>query len=111
MGRGSVADPSHQRDLFRMVGTRGFEPVSAIHARATISPSAHLGRGIALMAGTIMNSGVVVEEDVIVNTGAIVEHDCIIENHVHLATSSPLAGGVGWARTCILERAHWSGKV
>lgn len=72
----------------------GFDLVSAIH------PSAQLGRGVAVDAGTVIMAGAVVNSDttigrnVIINTKASIDHDCTIGDGVHIAPGATLCGTV-----------------
>ena len=68
--------------------------INAIHPRAIIADSVHFKRGIAVMAGAIINPDTVISDHVIINTGATVDHDCIIGDYVHIAPGVHLAGGV-----------------
>lgn len=73
---------------------QGYQLVSAISPRAIISPSATLGRGVAVMAGAIINAETVIEDLAIINTGATVDHDCRIGQAAHIAPQCALAGNV-----------------
>lgn len=72
----------------------GFSLVNAVSPHASISPSAKLGSGIAIMAGAVVNAEAVIGDLTIINTGATVDHDCIIGQAVHLAPQCALAGSV-----------------
>lgn len=72
----------------------GYELVNAISPTAVISPTAMLGNGIAVMAGTIINAASEIGDLTIINTGATVDHDCIIGRAVHIAPQCGLAGTV-----------------
>ena len=73
---------------------QGFHLVNAISPTAVISPSARLGRGIAVMAGVVINAESVVDDLAIINTGATVDHDCRIGRAAHIAPQCALAGNV-----------------
>lgn len=72
----------------------GLGLVTAVH------PSAQLGRGTTVGAGTVVMAGAVINSDsrigrnVIVNTRASVDHDCVVGDGVHLAPGSTLCGTV-----------------
>jgi UDP-perosamine 4-acetyltransferase len=66
----------------------------AVSPAATVSPSAKLGRGVAVMAAAVINADARIGDLAIVNSGAIVEHDCQIGVGAHLAPGSVVAGGV-----------------
>jgi len=72
----------------------GYELVNAISPRAVISPSARVGRGVAVMAGAVVNAQSQIADLAIINTGALVDHDCRIGQAAHVAPQSALAGCV-----------------
>lgn len=72
----------------------GYELVNAISPRAVVSPSARLGRGIAIMAGAVINADAAIGDLAIINTGATVDHDSIVGSASHIAPQSALAGNV-----------------
>ena len=73
---------------------QGYQLVSAISPHAIVSPSAVLGRGIAIMAGAVLNAESVVKDLAIINTGASIDHDCRIGEAAHVAPHCALAGNV-----------------
>ncbi|WP_299454225.1 acetyltransferase [uncultured Pigmentiphaga sp.] len=83
-----------RRRLAAMVKNLGFRLVNAISPQAVVSPSAHLGEGIAVMAGAVINADTVIGNLVIVNTGACIDHDCHIGDAAHIAPTCGLAGNV-----------------
>jgi UDP-perosamine 4-acetyltransferase len=72
----------------------GFELVNAISPQALISPTARIGKGVAVMAGAVINADSLIDDLVIVNTGATIDHDCHIGAAVHIAPQCGLAGNV-----------------
>ena len=72
----------------------GFNLVNAISPNATISPTVRLGRGIAVMAGAIINADSRIDDLAIINTAATIDHDCVIGRAVHIAPQCALAGNV-----------------
>jgi UDP-perosamine 4-acetyltransferase len=80
------------------MGTRvhalGFDLVNAISPRATISPSARLGRGVAIMAGAVINADAQIGDLAIINTGAGVDHDTFVGRGSHVGPGAAVAGGV-----------------
>jgi len=67
---------------------------NAIHPRSIIAPSAHLGRGILVVAGAIINPDARIGDHAIINTAATVDHDCTVGPYAHLAPGTHLAGNV-----------------
>lgn len=94
IGLGGIGDLGPRMKLYELAIQTGFRMIDVVHPSAVISPSAHWGQGVTVMAGTVINAGAQLGENVIVNTGAIVEHDCVIGNHVHVATGAKLASTV-----------------
>lgn len=90
----AIGDNRARRDAARRVVEAGFRLVNAISARATVSPSARLGHGIAIMAGAVVNAEAHIADGAVVNTGATVDHDCRIGEYAHVAPGVHLAGGV-----------------
>lgn len=72
----------------------GYQLVNAVSPAATVSPSARLGRGVAIMAGAVVNAESQIGDLCIVNTGATVDHDCCLGRAVHIAPQTALAGTV-----------------
>jgi len=70
------------------------EWVSAIHPSAIVSPTATIGTGILLAAGSIVQPSVAVGDHAIINTGASVDHDSVIGACAHIAPGAHLAGNV-----------------
>jgi UDP-perosamine 4-acetyltransferase len=72
----------------------GYELVNAISPYAAISPTCKIGRGVAVMAGAVINSEAVIGDLAIINTGATIDHDCRIGRSVHIGPQCALAGNV-----------------
>jgi sugar O-acyltransferase (sialic acid O-acetyltransferase NeuD family) len=70
------------------------EPVSAVHPRATIARSAGIGRGVAIMAGTVVNCESRIEDFCILNTSSSLDHDCLMETGSSLAPQTVTGGNV-----------------
>lgn len=94
IGLGTIGDIRPRLRVFNQVRHIGFELASAIHPRASVSPSTRIGRGPTIMAGAVINALAVLGDDVIINTGATVDHDCQIGNHVHISAGVNLGGNV-----------------
>ncbi len=72
----------------------GFELVNAISPAATLSPSARLGRGVAIMAGAVINAAADIGDLSIINTGALIDHDVQVGEAAHIAPGCAIAGNV-----------------
>jgi sugar O-acyltransferase (sialic acid O-acetyltransferase NeuD family) len=67
---------------------------TAVHPRATVANSVRLGRGVAVMAGAVVNPDTSLGDHSVINTGATVDHDCIIGEYAHIGPGAHLAGGI-----------------
>lgn len=89
----AIGKNSIREDLQRRAESIGFKLVTVIHPRASVSPSAKIGRGSAIMAGAVVGTAAELGSGVIVNCGAIVDHHCKVEDFGHLGTGAAMAGG------------------
>ena len=85
----------------RLLG-EGFELPNAVHPRATLSPTVQLGRGVAVMAGAVLNADTRVGDFAIVNTGATVDHDCCLGEGCHVAPGCHLSGYIHVGQEALL---------
>lgn len=72
----------------------GFELPAAIGPNCSISPTAKIGRGVAIFGGAVINADAQVDDLAIINTNASVDHDCVVGTAAHVAPGSALAGCV-----------------
>jgi UDP-perosamine 4-acetyltransferase len=79
-----------------------FEIINAISPAATVSASARLGYGIAVMAGAVINAEARVDDFSIINTHSSVDHDCWIGECAHVCPGSTLAGNVRVGRLAFI---------
>ena len=91
---GSVASTIRRQAVFLGFKQSGYSFTTVIHPAAMIAAGVHVGEGVQVMAGAILQPGVSLDDDCIVNSGVIVEHDCRIAAHAHLAPGVTLSGGV-----------------
>jgi UDP-perosamine 4-acetyltransferase len=90
----ALGDNALRQKTAAMLQTLGFELVNAISPAATVSPSAKIGRGVAIMAGAVINADSVIGDCAIINTGAVVDHDAVLGAAVHVGPGCALAGNV-----------------
>ncbi len=76
----------------RAVGTLDLEWVTVVHPFSWVDPTAELGPGTLVCAGSIVQAGARVGAHVVLNTKASVDHDTVVGDFVHIATAH-LAGG------------------
>lgn len=90
----ALGDNSLRLDIGAGLQALGFHLVNAISPRATISPSARLGCGIAVMAGAVINAEAQIGDLAIINTGAGIDHETILGAACHIGPGAAIAGGV-----------------
>ena len=105
----AIGDNRLRLRLLTQVSEVGFKLINAVSPNAVVSPSAMLGRGIAIMAGAVINASAQIGDGAIINTNAGVDHDCRIGSAAHIGPGSALAGNVEIGResflgigTCVL---------
>lgn len=67
---------------------------SLVHPSAQIGKNVKIGRGVAIMAGAIINSDTSIEDFTIINTKASIDHDNKIFNFSSLAPNATTGGNV-----------------
>jgi UDP-perosamine 4-acetyltransferase len=90
----AIGNNRRRRQLLAQISELGFDFINAVSPKAVVSPSATLGRGIAVMAGAVINASARIGDGAIINTNASVDHDCRIGNGAHIGPGSTLAGNV-----------------
>ena len=94
VGLGSTHDTRLRRKLFELGLAQGLTPLSVRHPSAICSDTVEIGRGVQILAGSIVNTEAKLEDNSVVNTGAVIEHHCVLEAHSHVASNATLAGAV-----------------
>jgi UDP-perosamine 4-acetyltransferase len=114
----AIGDNHLRLRLLAQVSEMGFEIINAVSPNAVVSPSATLGRGIAIMAGAIINASAEIGDGAIINTNAAVDHDCRIGSGAHIGPGSALAGKVEVGResflgtgTCVIRGVRIGGRA
>lgn len=59
-----------------------------VHPTAYISPTAKIGRGVAILPNALINSYSVIEDGCIINSGAIIDHDTTICAYTHICVGA-----------------------
>lgn len=90
----AIGDNNLRRKLYQNAVSIGFEPVNIISRYAVISPKAHLGKGICIMPGAVVNVNTVIGDNCIINTRCSLDHDCNIDAHCHIAPGVAVSGFV-----------------
>ena len=72
----------------------GLWPMSVIHPRAIVSPSAVVGRGCYLAPGVVVSSNAKVAPNSILNLNATFGHDAVSGEHMVVNPGAAISGGV-----------------
>lgn len=90
----AVGDNFVRDRLFHQAEAMGWQLSNLIHPKAVLADSVTLGKGVVVMAGTVINPDAVIEDGCIINTGATVDHDDCIGAFSHISVGAHLAGTV-----------------
>jgi sugar O-acyltransferase (sialic acid O-acetyltransferase NeuD family) len=90
----AVGDNRRRSTLTATVIQHGFQLATVVATTARVSPSAQVGPGSAIMHGALVGPRSRIGVGCVVNTAASVDHDCTLEDFVHVAPGSHLAGRV-----------------
>lgn len=91
----AIGNNKIRHEIANWLELHGFAAASPIiHPSAQLGRGAIIGAGTVLMAGSVVNSDTSIGRNSIVNTGAKVDHDCIVGDAVHIAPGATLCGGV-----------------
>ena len=97
-----IGDIGIRRELIDRFDGNGANWASAIHPGASISKHATLGKGIVMVAGSIVDCMAEVGDHAIINTNASVGHDCVVGRNVHVCPASSLGGASRIGDDCML---------
>ena len=100
-GVGSVPRNFVRKSIFEKFCDDCYEFLTVKSESSIVSSSCHLGMGVQVMPGAIINAGAWIGDNTIVNSGAIIEHDCKIGKNNHIAPGAVLCG-----QSCTQENVH-----
>jgi len=89
----AIGDNARRRLVFELAATAGFELVSIVHPRAIVSPSALIGRGVTVMAGSVIGCEAQLHDGVIVSAGAVLDHHCELADFSQASAGACMGGG------------------
>jgi sugar O-acyltransferase (sialic acid O-acetyltransferase NeuD family) len=75
---------------------------SLIHPTAYVNPSAHIGAGVVVLPGVIVDANCSIEDNVFLNPGAIVAHDSTIGAHTFVGPGAMVSGFATVGKNCFL---------
>lgn len=65
-----------------------------IHPNACVAKNVQIGVGTVVMAGSVIQADSHIGKGCIINTCSSVDHECVLEDYVHIAVGTHLAGAV-----------------
>jgi len=80
--------------VFKKLERNNIACPSAVHPKASVSPTAVIGAGTIVMAGAVINAMAKIGKAVICNSASVIEHECTIGDFVHVAPGAVLTGNV-----------------
>ena len=90
----AIGSAAVRERLQRLVAGSGFELATLIHPSAIIGSGVTIGAGSVVMPRAVINANTAIGNGVIINSGAIVEHDCVVGDFAHICPGVAMAGGV-----------------
>lgn len=92
----AIGDNLKRKKMFKKIKSirHNFDFISAIHPSASISNYSTIGKGVAVMAGTVINAEAQVGDFSIINTKASLGHDSILEKYSSLSSGVTVGGNV-----------------
>jgi sugar O-acyltransferase (sialic acid O-acetyltransferase NeuD family) len=99
----AIGDNSLRQALMEKLEQAGFELVTLIHPRASVSPRASLGVGCSIMAGAIVGTEARLGRGVVVNSGAVVDHHAEVGDYGHIGVNACMAGGATLGRSAWIQ--------
>jgi sugar O-acyltransferase (sialic acid O-acetyltransferase NeuD family) len=94
VGVARVGDPWRRRRIVERLALPRERFATIIHPSATISRSATIGVGTAILQNTVVTTDVVIGDHVLIHYNATISHDAVIEDFVTMAPGSLIAGSV-----------------
>ena len=98
----AIGDGAARLALGARLEEAGLEPVTVIHPRAGIAPSATLGRGVFVGALAVVSTGASVGDHALVPPSSFVSHHVVVEAGASLSPGSRLAGRSRLGRAAFL---------
>lgn len=93
-GIGGIEVDGLRRSVQHRLEAEGWEFVTVRHPSAVVSPFAHIGASVQLLAASVVQAGARIAKGCIVNTAAVIEHDVELGEFVHVAPGAVVCGSV-----------------
>jgi len=93
-GVGFVQTPEPRQRVFHTYTQTGYVFPALVHPFTWVAADVHVGEGVQIMAGAVVQTGTTLGTNTLVNTGARIDHGCQIGPHSHVACGAVLCGDV-----------------
>lgn len=90
----AVGDPALRRRAAAALLQIGLRPVALVHPAAVVTPTARIGAGTVVYAGTFISDAVEIGAHAVVNTGCTLSHDVRVGDYVTISPGVHVAGHV-----------------
>ena len=90
----AIGNPDIRKRIADNLIKIGAHIATLIHPSAVIGKQVTVGKGSAIMAGSVINPCTSIGEGCIINTSSSVDHDCRLGDYVHVAVGAHVAGAV-----------------
>ncbi|MBC8228055.1 hypothetical protein H8E77_00715, partial [bacterium] len=74
--------------------SHGYVPITVIHPRAVIAPTAQIGEGAVVFANVVVNPEAQIGKHVILYTACTIDHECDIADYAYISPGCNVGGQV-----------------
>jgi sugar O-acyltransferase (sialic acid O-acetyltransferase NeuD family) len=88
----AIGDNHRRSSIFRSLRSSGIPFLNVVHPSAVVAQDVHMGEGVVICAGAIVNPATIIGDNVILNTDCSVDHHNALSSHCHIAPGCRLGG-------------------
>lgn len=97
-----VGYPEGREKLALLAESAGKQAFTVVHPRAWVPPTARLGPGCVLLAGSILSPNTRLGSHVLVGQGAVVGHDCQVGDFTSVMPAACISGDTVIGSRCVI---------
>ena len=102
LGFVAIGDNLLRKTLFEKLINLGYTCPNLINSKASVSPTALVKQGVAILANAVIQPEVQIGLGTIINTSAIVDHESLISEYTHICPGVNIAGQVKIGSNCFV---------
>jgi len=91
-----------RESLFKKAVGAGLIPVNLIHSSAVVDKTATIGRGVIILANSVIGPFSRIGDNSFIFSACVIEHDCALSDNVYLSPAVSLAGNVRISKNTFL---------